>query len=602
MPHQPLRAQEIAIKLHSPADYQAAADAIGPLVRAHGANVLAVFPPERGVPLQQLRGIFSLVRVLIAVALLLAAMLLLHTITALVTEQTAVIGTMKALGATRARVVRGYLSTVAIYSAVATPVGVAVGVAVGRYLTMRLAASIPLATGPFHLSPATIGVGVAVGFGVPLVGALLPLWLGTRVSVRDALAAWGVASVPVARTGAVTRLPAGRLGWVPQIVWLALRGLLRRPWRAALSIATVATAAVCFLVVQSMVASVSGSIAAVWGNLDADVEVYVGENASYRQVTAVLGSVPNIGTVERVGWLGAQTAWGKAGVWGVEPNSRLYHRQLTSGRWFTAQDTNVVLLGDQLATRAGLHIGSTFPLTGPGAHQVSWTVIGTVRESVDDLTQVGAAVAPVNQVYQLLGADTAGIGNYTNRLLIQAADRSPAEVDQLTRHIDNVGRQAAADGRDGPISEVFTFNDEVVRHQRNFTPLYALLVAVAVIVASVGVLGLADALGTSVVERQKDIGLLRALGAGGRQVATVFWIEGLALSVVAWLLAALTGVPLAYLFVGLFQRLVMPVAFHFDPSAFAVMLAATLAVATLASIAPALRAASLRAVDLLRYQ
>jgi putative ABC transport system permease protein len=510
---------------------------------------------------------------------------------------------MKALGATRARVVRGYLSTVAIYSAVATPVGIAVGVGVGRYLTVRLAASIPLATGPFELSPAVIGVGVAVGFGVPMVAALLPLWLGTRVSVRDALAAWGVASVPVARTGTLTRLLAGRLGRVPQTVWLGLRGLLRRPWRAALSIATVATAAVCFLVVQSMAASVSGSIAAVWGNLDADVEVYVGESASYSQVTAVLGSVPNIGTVERVGWLGAQTSWGKAAVWGVEPNSRLYHRQLTSGRWFTAQDTNVVLLGDQLAARAGLHIGSIVPLTGPGgAHRVSWTVIGTVRESVDDLTQVGAAVAPVNQVYELLGADAAGIGNYTNRLLIRAADRSPAAVDRLTRDIDGVGRRAAAGGRDGPIAEVFTFTDEVVRHQRNFTPLYALLVAVAVVVAAAGMLGLADALGTSVVERQKDIGLLRALGAAGRRVATVFWIEGLALSVVAWLLAALTGVPLAYLFVGLFQRRVMPVTFHFDPSAFAVMLAATLAVATLASIVPALRAASLRAVELLRYQ
>ncbi|WP_322770339.1 ABC transporter permease, partial [Frankia sp. Cr1] len=511
-------------------------------------------------------------------------------------------GTMKALGATRARVVRGYLTTVAIYSAVATPVGIAVGVGVGRYLTTRLAAPIPLATGPFELPPAVIGIGVAVGFGMPMVAALPALWLGTRVSVRDALAAWGVASVPVARTGPVTRLLAGRFGRVPQTVWLGLRGLLRRPWRAALSITTVATAAICFLVVQSMAASVSGSIAAVWGNLDADVEVNVGESASYSQVTAALGSVPNIGTIERAGWLGAQTAWGKASVWGIEPNSRLYHRQLTSGRWFTAQDTNVVLLGDRLAARAGLHIGSTFLLTGPGAHQVSWTVIGTVRESVDDLTQVGAAVAPVNQVYELLGADAADIGNYTNRLLVRAADRSPAAVDRLTRDIDQVGRHAAADGRAGPIAEVFTFNDEVVRHQRNFTPVYALLVAVAVVVAAVGVLGLADAIGTSVVERQKDIGLLRALGAAGRRVATVFWIEGLALSVVAWLPAALAGVPLAYLFVGLFGRLVMPVTFHFDPSAFAVMLAATLAVATLASVAPALRAASLRAVDLLRSQ
>jgi putative ABC transport system permease protein len=598
---QPMRVQEISLKLHSPADYRATADAVAPAVRAHGASVLAVFPPEHGAILDQLKGIFSLVRLLMAIALLLAGILLLNTIAALIAEQTAVIGTMKALGATRARVVRGYCTTVLIYSAVATPVGLVLGVAAGHYLGSALAASIPLAPGPFQLSPSVIGLGLAVGFGVPIVAALIPLWLGTRISVRQALAASGVASVEAEGTGVVTRLLAGRLGRVPQTVWLGLRGLFRKPWRAALSIATVSIVAVCFLVVQSMAASVSGSIASVWGNFNADTEIYGGEGATYSGITAMLKTVPNVGRVERVGWLGAQTAWGKAVVWGVEPDSRFYHHEVTSGRWFTAQDTNVVLLGDQMAARAGLHAGSTLTLTGTiGGGRVSWTVIGTVRESVDDLTQVGSVVAPVNEVYELGGADPAHIGDFTNRLLVQAADRSPGAADRLTRDIDALGA-AAASGRQGPIAKVFTFSDEVTRRQRNFTPLYALLVAVAVVVAAVGVLGLADALGASVVERQRDIGLLRSLGASGRRIAQVFWVEGLALSMVAWLLASLVGLPLAYLFVGLFGRLVMPVDFHFDPLAFAVMLAATVAVATLATVAPALRAASLRAVDLLRY-
>jgi putative ABC transport system permease protein len=601
-PRPPLRVEEISIKLRSPADYQSTVDAIESLMRTHGATVLAVFPPERGVPLEQLRGIFSLVRILVGVALLLAAILLLNTIGSLVSEQTAVIGTMKALGATRARIARGYLTTVVLYSALATPVGIAAGVVAGRYLADRLAASIPLATGPFVLSPTVIGTGLAVGFGVPLVAALLPLWQGTRISVREALAAWGVTSVEAGRTGAVAALLAGRPGRIPQTVWLGLRGLLRRPSRAALSIATVATAAIAFLVVQSMAASVTGSIASVWGNLDADVEVYAGESNSYSQITSALTSVSNVDAVERVGWLGAQTAWGKVAVWGVEPDSGLYRRQLTSGRWFTSSDHDVVLVGDQLAARSGLRVGSTLPLTGPGGTERSgWTVIGTIRESVDDLSQVGAAVAPVNQVYELGGADPATIDGYTNRVLIRAVNRSPAAVDRLTRDVDAAGR-TAADGRSGPIAEVFTFNDEVVRHQRNFTPLYVLLLAMAVVVAAVGVLGLADALGTSVAERRKDIGLMRTLGAGGRQIAMVFWIEGLALSTLAWLLAAAAGVPLAYLFVGLFQRRIMHIDFHLDPWAFAVMLAVTLAIATVASVAPALRAASLRAVDLLRYQ
>jgi putative ABC transport system permease protein len=604
VPRQPLLTQQLSVKLWAPAEFQGAADSVVSVVRARGDNVLAVFPPEQGAPISQLRGVFSLVRVLLAVAVLLAAILLLNTITALVTEQVAIIGTMKALGATRGRIVRGYLTTVALYSAVATPLGVGVGIGGGWLLTSKLAAAIPLATGPFSVSPGVVVLGIGVGFGVPAIAALIPLWLGTRISVREALAAWGVASVEAAQAGAASRLLGrlARVARVPHTFSLGLRGLFRKPWRAALSVTTVSVAAMSFLVVQTMAASVSATIASVWGNFDADVEVYVGDPHSYSTVAALLSTVPDVGRIERVAWRGVPSTWGKLALWGVEPDSQLYHHQLVSGRWFTDGDTGVVVLDDQFAHRAGLRIGSMLPLTAPGGTgQVNWTVIGTVHEPVDDLSQAGAVVVPVSQLHQFAGATAVGIADFTDRIIVQSKDRSTAGVDRLTRAIDTVGR-AAGPGRDGPIAEVFMFRDEVTRQQRNFTPLYAMLIAVAVVVAIVGALGLADALGSSVVDRQKDIGLLRALGATGRRVAEVFWVEALVIGALAWLVACLAGVPLAFLFVGLFQRRVMPVEFRFEPLAFAAALAATLAVATLASVGPALKAAALRAVDLLRYQ
>jgi putative ABC transport system permease protein len=604
VPRQPFLSQQLSIKLRSPAEFQGAADSATSVIQAHGGNVLAVFPPEQGAPISQLQGLFALVRALLAVAVLLAAILLLNTITALITEQVAIIGTMKALGATRARIVRGYLSTVALYSCVATPLGVSFGIGVGWLLTSRLAAAIPLATGPFTVSPAAILLGVVVGFAVPTLAALIPVWLGTRISVRDALAVWGVASPQSAHADSASR-PLGRLSRilsVRQTISLGLRGLFRKPWRAALSVATVSVAAMSFLVVQTMAASVSATIASVWGNFDADVEVYVGAPNSYAATMALLSTVPDLGRTERVAWRGVPSTWGKLALWGVEPDTQLYRHQLVSGRWFNVGETGVVLLDDQFARRAGLRVGSTLPLATPdGTGHVNWTVIGTLHEPVDDLSQAGAAVVPVNQLDQFAGAPADGIADYADRIIVQSKDRTPAGIDRLTRAIDAAGR-TAAQGRSGPIAEVFMFRDEVTRHQRNFTPLYALLVAVAVVVAAVGILGLADALSSSVVERQKDIGLLRALGATGRRIAEVFWVEALAIGALAWLIACIAGLPLAYLFVGLFQRRVMPIEFRFEPLALAAALTATLAIATVASAGPALKAAALRAVDLLRYQ
>jgi putative ABC transport system permease protein len=601
-PRQPLRTEEIAVGLRAPAAYQATVGALAPVITAHGGTILAVIQPEHGVPVAQLRGILSLVRDLIFCALLLTVILLLSAITTLVAEQTTAIATMKALGGTRARIGRGYMTTILLYAAVATPVGVALGVFVGTNVASALARSIPLAPGPFVLPLAAIGLGLGAGFGVPVLAALVPLWLGTKVSVREAFAGFGVVSVGATGLGPLARLAAARFGRVPQSVWLGFRGLFRRPARAVLAIFTIAVAAACFLVVGSLATSVNGSIASVWGNFHADVEVYVGGQLSYRQVTSVFAGVPNIGRIERVGWYGSQTPWGKASVWGVEPDSRIYSRHVTSGRWFTARDSGVLLVSDDLARRSGLHAGSTVSVGGPdGSRTMTFTVIGTIHESVDDLSQAGAIVMPVNELYALEGASPSHIGNYTNRLLVQARDRSPAAVDRLTREIDLAGRDVPA-GKEGAIAAVFAFRDEVVRHQRNFLPVYALLAAVALIVAAVGILALTDALGASVVERRRDIGLFRSLGASGRRIAVVFWIEGLALSAGAWVLASAAGFPLAYLFVQRFSSTVMPTDFHVASLTFTASIGGTLAIATLATALPARRAARMAAVELLRAE
>src|SRR5207245_8171740 len=113
--------------------------------------------------------------------------------------------------------------------------------------------------------------------------------------------------------------------------------------------------------------------------------------------------------------------------------------------------------------------------------------------------------------------------------------------------------------------------------------------------------GLANALVASVVERRREIGLLRAMGASGRRVAQVFWVESLALGAISWCAGALLGVPLAYAFVQSFALHVMPVDFYLDPLAFAMMLVAIAMIATLASVAPSWRATRVRVAEMLRY-
>jgi putative ABC transport system permease protein len=147
-----------------------------------------------------------------------------------------------------------------------------------------------------------------------------------------------------------------------------------------------------------------------------------------------------------------------------------------------------------------------------------------------------------------------------------------------------------------------TLSAETKRQQQHWFILYALLYAVALIVGAAGALGLANALTASVLERRREIGMLRAMGASSSRVGQVFWSEGLALGGIAWLAGGVIGLPLAYVFVQSFSQLVMPADFEIDPAAFVAMLAAVVIIASLATIAPAWRASQIRVADMLRYE
>jgi putative ABC transport system permease protein len=127
------------------------------------------------------------------------------------------------------------------------------------------------------------------------------------------------------------------------------------------------------------------------------------------------------------------------------------------------------------------------------------------------------------------------------------------------------------------------------------------LYLVAALVALIGALGLFNTLTTSVLARRREIGILRSIGATGWRVAGVFWAEGLSLAGLAWLAGVALGIPAAFGFVTLINTLLLPVPFAFSLPSLAVMLVFTLAVATLASVLPALRAGRMRVVEALRY-
>jgi putative ABC transport system permease protein len=596
---------EIAVTVQNQNHANTVALALQQVLLAHGITVHGYnirvgghSPP----PTNAIAGVFSLLRILATVAVVMSGFLILNTVTTLVAEQTAIIGTMKAAGGTRGAIMRGYLVSVGIYSMLATLPALMLGLLGGYGLGSFLASSVPIDIGPFEVQWWIVGVGLAVGFGVPILAALLPLWNGTRISVRDALAAYGV-SVG-SGNGLMTRL-GQHLTWVSQTIWLGLRGIFRKRWRAALTLLTLTLAAASFLVVQTASASVAYAVSSVNANIAADIDLGADQPVSLAQLRSQLSTESNVQRVERYGPnQEVATRWGQLQLMAFDPDTQIYYHHLTSGRWLANGDTNTALLSDEALARTGLRIGDTVTISDYQGDQATPRIIGTVKQSIWDLGCIGALVTSVDAYNQLRGVPAGPRGDASLDFLIQARDRSPSAVNHLTDDLDtllNHGQTQNCTQVCGGAA-VTPLRAETKRQQQNWFVLYALLYAVALIVGAVGVLGLANALTASVLERQREIGMLRAMGATGWRIGQVFWSEGLALGGIAWLAGGVIGLPLAYLFVRAFSQLVMPVDFVIDPVAFVVMLVAIVVIATLATVTPASRAGQIRVADMLWYE
>ena len=126
----------------------------------------------------------------------------------------------------------------------------------------------------------------------------------------------------------------------------------------------------------------------------------------------------------------------------------------------------------------------------------------------------------------------------------------------------------------------------------------------AVLLAVVGALGLTGTMGINVLERTREIGVMRAIGASSLAIGRVFVVEALCIGLISWLAGAVLALPVAALLsygVGVLF-LQSPLAFSYSFLGVGIWLALSCGLSVLASLLPAFNAARLSVRDVLSYE
>ena len=526
--------------------------------------------------------------VITVLALLSALVLISNTMTALVAEQTREIGVMKAVGGRRRQIALVYVKTALLLGALGTVVGVALGVLLSNVLTRYLGSTFFAIDVGFGIDSTVLFISIAAGVLGPALAALPAIRRGIRVDLREALEATGSAVGGQDAGDRVLR----RVRFLPRTAQIGLRGLGRRRRRSLATALMIALAVGNLLAVLGFAAAVSNTAHSQWRDHGEDVKVNsLGGRSLDARAERLMRATPGVSVVEPMFAADVVLAGEDAVAWSMRQQTMFRYR-ISGGRWFTRGEelarARVAVVQQDIARATGTRLGDRIRIETAGG-PIVLRVVGIAANQQESGT---ALFVPLTTMRAILGAAPAA----TNDYWVQTASHDHALIDRTTTRIeDTLTAHGYAVGTE---VEYVREADDVAAY-RTITTTIAVL---GFLIVAISMVGLANAITMSVIERTREIGVLRCIGARARDIRRIFAAEGVALGVSGWLLGIPLGYALDRLLVWLVKEVMnleLPVTF--PPWNVLLALVGTVALTLVITLVPIRRAVRYRPGEALRY-
>lgn len=467
-----------------------------------------------------------------------ALFLITATMNTLIAEQATEIAILKTLGGRRRQIASITLRTAAMLGTAGAVLGTILGIVIAYLLAHYFAATLIDVSVGFGISVPVVVASLALGPALAVAASLPALRRGLRRPVAEALAGAGTAGFGggrLDRLAARSSLLSGT--GVPGSVRMGVRNALRQKRRSAATIAQVAVAAGLAIAFLSLGQSITAVINQTFANLRFNVGVGLtsGSRPFTSQAVTIAASTPGITGAQPVETSAVKHHGQVYLAYGLGTHP-FYAYRLSAGRWFTAADTAAdahttvppVVLGPAVARAAHARVGQLLTLDTPaGTTQVRVIGIDTGQNN-----NGGVVYFPLPALKRLDG--TAGAAN---SLWLTTASSTHAAIDRAAAAV--ASRLTAAGLR------VSTVDIDVLQADFTATTTAVLTIVqlLGLLVVAITLMGLVSALSMAVIERTREIGILRCVGARARHIRRVFSAEAVVLAAAGWVVA----VPLGWL-------------------------------------------------------
>ncbi|HRJ58052.1 MAG TPA: ABC transporter permease [Anaerolineales bacterium] len=572
------------------------AQAVADMLERAGSTVyfVSVYEPGHHFAYSITQGVFFVLAILGYLTVLLSGFLIVNTITALMTQHTRQIGIMKATGGSTFQIFGMYIVLIFGFGLGSLLVAVPLANMAAQTIGGGMAQWLNFFPAPYEGYTSTLVQQVIVAIVVPVLAAILPIYNSVRVTVREALSDYGLGGNAKIKDESVNKNSV----LIPRPIRISLRNTFRRKTRLGLTLFTLVLGGAVFIAVYNLWASFDKTIEDIQGYFLADINIAFDKGYRYDKVANIAMSIPGVesaeGWLEWTGTLERDSEDAGTQILFVAPPSTsiLIDPIITSGRWLEPGDENAIVIGNHLLNIfPDLKVGDWLTIDIDGK-KTDWLIVGTYSITGN----VSPPLLYVNYEYlsMLVGQPEMA---YSLRIVT-------SQHDSATQRRINDQIQAAFEERGIQIQST-QLGADFIRDQKAQTDIlvYFMLV-MATLIAIVGGLGLMGTMSINVLERTREIGVMRAIGASNGDIQAIVITEGMVIGILSWAISIFLSIPITNVLcygVGM-AILTAPMPPVFGASGIIAWLIFTIVLGTLASALPARRASSLTVRDTLAYE
>lgn len=539
----------------------------------------------------QLNTLLFLIGSIGLLAFLMGAVLVSQLMKSILASQTRQVGIMKSIGATRRMVFQIYISMLLLIGLVAGLIAIPLAVMSGNGFNGLVAGQLN-----FNILTTTVPAWayiVLVLFSLlsPVIFSLPMLLKGTRIPVKEALSDYGVSNMG---TGGKT-MPFKHIK-LSGLTLLAIRNSGRNMRRLSVTILTMALGVAIFSTGFNVRQSLWNLLSSTDEELKYDIQVALKHPAPASEVAPLFADIPNLQRVES--WVGGQIE-GKikmistdngAVVVAVPMATEQLNLNIIEGRSFSSDKLEVVMNNTawMLYGRPAIGVEIGIAIDGERANAI---LSGIAKQY-----EKPRVFFNIDQYNKHFNRDTS-----INTLVFAAKDREYDNVLQMKKDIEQV---VAASGLD--VIYVMSQAERVKIIYDHLNIILYTIVMLSFLVLVVSAIGMASATGINIMERTREIGIMRAIGAIPKQIYRLFVSEGTIVSILSIVIGLILAYPVSRAAALFFGKLMLgeeaTLEYAFSHTGFVVTLVITFLFGWLASRIPAKSAIKVSTRGALAYE